>query len=310
MFVSYIAIALTPEQALRVLATAFGVVALACLIFAVALPGLGTHETGPYTGVWRGLFAHKNRLGGMMALAAATIAVCPKYNRREIILGCIFVMISSLLVVMSQSKTSIVILLCFLFIIPITNWISGRGLRTLERIVITTLFISVSIAFLAQQKDNILDFLGKDATLTGRTETWSMAWNSILERPLLGYGYRVYWTDQSSARLSAVESWRDKISHSHNTYLDLTLDLGIVGLIGFIFVLTVFLSRLTRRIRKEKDRINLWMAIFVSYMLIVGVTERSILEQSNISWSTFILLYFYLSRENHMSIHNKIRLTN
>lgn len=303
IFISYIAIALTPVQALRVLATAFGAIALVSLIFAIALPGLGTHEAGPYAGVWRGLFAHKNRLGGMMTLAAATIAVCPKHNRKEIILGRICFMTAFFLVVMSQSKTALVILFCFLFLVPITNWASGRGLRTLERLIFAVIVAAACLTVLVQYTDDILEVLGKDATLTGRTETWSMAWDNVLDRPLLGYGYRVFWTDKSPARLAAVESWRDKISHSHNTYLDLALDLGFFGVVGFFIVISIFLVRLSKKIRKERDNTNLWMAIFTAYMLIVGITERSILEQSDIVWSVFILSYFYLSMKSNITLN-------
>ncbi len=295
LFIAYISISLTPERALRVLATTFGIVALVSFAFAVALPGIGTHESGPYAGVWRGMFAHKNKLGGMMALGAATIMVCPKYNQKEVILGFLCALIAVLLVVMSQSKTALVILCTLAVLIPLIHWVSGRGLRTLERIVLVSTILIVGITAAVQHRDEIFSSLGKDATLTGRTDTWSLAWENFLDRPVFGHGYRVFWSDKSPARLSATESWRDKISHSHNTYLDLALDLGLLGVIGFLAVLMLFMKRLSRRIREKKDKVNLWMVIFAAYMLVVGITERSILEQSDIVWSIFVLSFFYLS---------------
>ena len=296
LFVSYVAIAFTPEQALRVLALSFGVTALVSLSFAIALPGMGTHEAGPYTGVWRGMFAHKNKLGGMMVLAAATIIICPKYHKKEKVLGYLGACISLFLVVMSQSKTALVILFALIFSLPLIHWMSGRGLRTLERVIFVLIIVFSCAIAVFQQKDTILEALGKDATLTGRTETWLLAWNNVLEHPAFGHGYRVFWSDRSPARMAPVEGWRDKISHSHNTYLDLALDLGFVGSLAFLAILSLFIKRLFHRIRKQKDKINLWMFSFLFYMILSGITERSVLEQSDIVWAVFVLSYFHLSK--------------
>ena len=295
LFISYAAVALSPQQALRTMAVAFGAVALGCLVFAVALPGIGTHEAGPYAGVWRGLYHHKNKFGGMMTLAATTIVICPKYSKAEILSGRICASIAVFLVFMSQSKTALVMLVCILLAVPAVHWVSGRGRRTLERIFVVAFLGSVLIAIAVQNTSNILQMLGKDETLTGRTETWNMAWDRVLDRPILGYGYRVFWTDKSPARLGAVEGWRDDISHAHNSYLDLALDLGFVGVGGFIVIVFIFTKRLTGVILKRKDPISLWMFTFMLYMFVVGITGRSILEQSEIVWAIFILSYMYLS---------------
>lgn len=296
LFIGYIAIAFSPQQSLRILAVAFGVTAIISLVFAIALPSLGTHEAGPYIGVWRGVFAHKNKLGGMMALAAATIIVCPKYNKRERISARLGASIAVFLVIMSQSKTALVILCFILVLIPFGYWISGRGLRTVERIIFFSIFSSLILVVVTRNAEFILDLLGKDMTFTGRTETWSMAWDNVLKHPVFGHGYRVFWSDKSPERLAAVEGWRDKISHSHNTYLDLALDLGFAGVFGFLVILFIFFFRLMKKIRREKDGVNLWMLTFSAYMLIVGITERSVLEQSDIVWAVFVLSYLYLSR--------------
>lgn len=297
LFVCYAAIALTPERAVRILSAVFGTIAVICLVFALALPGLGTHEAGPYAGVWRGLFGHKNRLGGMMVLAVVTIYLCPKHNKKEVLLSRICLPIALFLVFMSESKTALLILVCLSFIIPALFWMSGRGSRSLERALFVSLFGIIITSIVVKNTTDILEILGKDPTLTGRTETWELAWDNVLERPAFGYGYRVFWSDKSPARLGSVEGWRDKISHSHNTYLDLMLDLGFVGFFCFLIVLWIFMRRLSRVLYFRKNSVAIWMLAFVAYMVVVGITERTVLEQSDIVWAIFILSTFFLSYE-------------
>ncbi|MDH3663356.1 MAG: O-antigen ligase family protein, partial [Alphaproteobacteria bacterium] len=295
LFISYTTIAVSPERAMRLLAAVFGITAISSLVFALALPGLGTHEAGPYVGVWRGVFAHKNRLGGMMVLAVVTIFLCPKHTKNELIAARIGIVTAALLIIMSQSKTALLIFLFLTLILPVMNWLSGKRSRSLERAVFVLLFGIIFASLLAKNTDTILEFLGKDITLTGRTGTWQLAWDNIHERPILGHGYRVFWSDKSPGRLVGIESWRDKISHSHNTYLDLMLDFGFFGFVWFLLILAIFLRRVSRILYFHKDSIAIWMLAFAAYMIVVGITEKTVFEQSDVVWAVFILSVFYLS---------------
>jgi len=297
LFICYTAIALTPERVIRILAVAFAAIAIVCVVFAVALPGLGTHEAGPYAGVWRGLFTHKNRLGGMMVLAAVTLFLCPKYSRNEKRASNICIAIAVFLVVMSQSKTALLAFFVLSTSILALLWLAGRRSKSFERAIFVFLFGAISVSLLANNSTQILEMLGKEPTLTGRTDTWELAWDNVKNRPLLGHGYRVFWSDRSPARLGNFEGWRDNISHSHNTYLDLLLDLGFVGFLSFLFIIVVFIRKMSHIIYEKKDRSAIWMISFVIYMIFVGITEKTVLEQSDIVWSIFILSIFIVSRE-------------
>jgi hypothetical protein len=64
--------------------------------------------------------------------------------------------------------------------------------------------------------------LGRDNTLTGRTEVWADILPARTQQPLLGYGFGSFWTD---ARRQLYD-----IPTAHNGYLDILLELGEVGL--------------------------------------------------------------------------------
>ena len=77
--------------------------------------------------------------------------------------------------------------------------------------------------------DLILDLLGKDATLTGRTELWYFVNIFISQRPLLGWGFGAFWC-QEIRRLNEISrnlGW--SIPQAHNGLLELLLEVGAIG---------------------------------------------------------------------------------
>ena len=73
-----------------------------------------------------------------------------------------------------------------------------------------------------------LGFLGRDPTLTSRTVVWDFAIQMIEARPLLGYGYGVFW-DSYGGLL--------KVSHAHNGYISAALDVGLCGAILLVLLI-------------------------------------------------------------------------
>ncbi len=122
-------------------------------------------------------------------------------------------------------------------------------LARLGGITLFGLFIGLLVVFWFDVGDfsTLLNSVGKDTTLTGRTELWDAAKTSIASHPILGVGYQAYWQVGS---WGAEELW--KISyvtnktgyHFHNTYLEVAVDLGFVGLSIFLLTLVAFVARM------------------------------------------------------------------
>lgn len=79
---------------------------------------------------------------------------------------------------------------------------------------------------------DILNILGRDPTLTGRTLLWSWGVGVGWERPVFGWGYAGYMESdlaQSQAR-SIAQFQAYEVPHFHNSYVQMFVDLGAVGL--------------------------------------------------------------------------------
>lgn len=83
------------------------------------------------------------------------------------------------------------------------------------------------------------------ASLTGRIPLWEELLDSIGERPWIGHGYLAYWDAKQVERLEDIFHW--EIPHGHNLYLDMMLDVGVLGLVCLIVVIGCALIESVRR---------------------------------------------------------------
>jgi exopolysaccharide production protein ExoQ len=142
----------------------------------------------------------------------------------------------------------------------------------------------VGILFLPQ----VLNALGRNATLSGRTEIWNLVLVSIGKRPLLGYGFYAFWLGLrgESARLIVGTNW--VFGYAHNGILEIWLQLGLAG-VGLFFI-TLFQA--TR---------NAWTCLrsgcppgFQWYIGIIALTMLYNVDESTVLWPIDLLSILYL----------------
>ena len=145
-------------------------------------------------------FSHKNELGSGMVLGLITLACLWNSPRgiSRIGFGAAFLLLL-LLLCLSASATSLFIAVALAVALPLA--LRSRSKHNIKPLAVCAI-LSAGIAALVLfgiGTDQVLSFFGRDATLTGRTSLWADVTNAIAERPLLGYGYGVFWTDDGPA---------------------------------------------------------------------------------------------------------------
>jgi exopolysaccharide production protein ExoQ len=89
--------------------------------------------------------------------------------------------------------------------------------------------------------------LGKDATLTGRTMLWQYALAEIAKRPFFGTGYYAFWLP---GNLLAQAIWRYFDVRGgfsfHDTYLEVAVELGCLGTAVLVVMLVMTIQRAVR----------------------------------------------------------------
>jgi O-antigen ligase len=72
---------------------------------------------------------------------------------------------------------------------------------------------------------------GEAASLTGRTGLWDVVWPAIVERPVLGHGYHA-----SRFLSSEVEGAFAEAGHTHNSFLEVLYNNGLIGLLPVLMM--------------------------------------------------------------------------
>ena len=141
-------------------------------------------------------------------------------------------MLAVIFLVFTRSKSPMWLLPCVLFSTPLvlasrrisTKLVFSLGLP----IVISVLTIgSVSSDFIGTVVHSLLS----DPSFTGRDVIWRFTLDHIAERPVLGYGFQAFWgTSELKSAWSYLESWGYRASDAHNSYLNVAVMTGVVGL--------------------------------------------------------------------------------
>lgn len=287
LFGLYFATRYSLKQQLQLLGWMFGIAVVLSLLFGVALPKYGVMG-GMHAGAWRGIYFNKNSLGKMMIPSAMTFLLLAfSTPRNRWLLWCGFSLSVSLLL-LSTSKSSLinlVQLIAAFFVFRTFRWRYELMIPAL--IAIATVGGGLSVLFTANA-DTVLGSLGKDATLTGRTDLWPYVLEMIEKRPWLGYGYNGFWLglDGESAYIWRATGW--KPPNAHNGLLDLWLDLGLLGVSVFLLGFWTSLLRALAWARLSRTSDGLWPVIYITFMVLANLTESTLLERNNVCWVLYV----------------------
>jgi O-antigen ligase len=207
------------------------------VLFIKCYPDLGSaYSPEDMTIMYFGVTTFKNLLG-MISMVFGLASVWSfmgayevrgmPHRTRHLIAHGVIVGIAIWLIVTADSMTS---LSCFVLAGSVMVLISQRWVTRWPSSVHLIVWTAVAIPLFALFIDTVgtlVHSLGRNTSLTGRTAIWK-AVLSLHTNPLLGTGFESFWL---GSRLESVWNMSVKgIQEAHNGYIELYLNLGLVGL--------------------------------------------------------------------------------
>jgi O-antigen ligase len=276
-------------QLAEVMAIAFAILVVASLLFAIAVPRIGVMSE-IFPGAWRGVWPEKNALGGNMALFFPAFATAAIYRPKRRWLWWGMAGLSVVLLLLSTSKTSLVAMMlgmaAMAFIALVRRGPAAAVGMSYAAVVV--IFAGAAIVLLASNL--LFAVLGKDATLTGRTLIWSAVMNQVEHRPWLGYGYGTVWTDEGAwgPLPWIVKQAGFRPQHSHDSWIEQWLWLGLVGLWGWILFWGQTMITAVVAVFREKGA---YLALpFVLVYSLISITESVTLTYNDLRWVLFVAI--------------------
>jgi exopolysaccharide production protein ExoQ len=138
---------------------------------------------------------------------------------------------------------------------------------------------------------------GKDMTFSNRVLIWQIIKEHIQLSPILGSGYGAYWVGPVATSPSNVFISRMYIypTQSHNGFLEVTNDLGFVGLIFLLGYLIAYVRQCLGLMKFDRALAALYLAI-VFQQVIINLSEAAWITARSASSNLMILATICLAR--------------
>lgn len=246
---------------------------------------------------WRGFSYTKNTLGQWAMVCIILSYYIYKMEKGFAkLIAAVAVLFSLALLVGSRSATSISTfflmgIMGLLFSIDELFKPLGLGRAASVIIFLFSLIVIASFVFISPEIiGTVTETIGKDPSFSGRTDLWTAMLISIFHHPFLGTGFRAFWgvnpPSQYLEHINAVFVWLP--NESHNAYIDITNELGFIGLGIFVVMIVKYFVNL-RKLNSSSP----WKW-FIIAALIISMQESVLFNVGNFLGVMFIISYLIL----------------
>ncbi len=266
-----------PVEIFQMIAVAFAVGIVMDLFWVLAMGPLGQDNKGQ----WDGLGTQKNSLGNHGLLAVMVFIIGARTYRRFRVPFYLLTLVSIVLLVGSNSKTSLGagLITAGSFVV----FLVYRARKTLVGAVTIALVtgLAVTVAFVTANLEAVTGRFGKDPSFTGRTDLWAEVIRAVERKPWLGFGFDGYFGGplSESHLITAFARFDWGPNHAHNALLESALHVGIPMTLVYLAFNFRALRRAIDHIRWVRGPIGLFPLVYLTMMAITSVTESGIFNQ-------------------------------
>ncbi|MEZ3160032.1 O-antigen ligase family protein [Microbacterium sp. BWT-B31] len=233
----------------------------------------------------QGIMGNANLLGpvALLAIIVFAIRIAARAPRRAILW--IWIAVSAYLLVRAASATAylaaaaVVVVLVTILLMRTTR---RPGERTKYYVAYALVAVGAGLALLLL-REKILDALGRSADLTGREDIWSAVLQRAAQRPFAGWGFATPWVTTDPAFDGWIIDHGVSVMQAHNMWIDVLMQLGVVGLGILILLYAAFTwrawffavdrPRWDLRADRPYSPLTLLPSLVITILLVQGVAE-------------------------------------
>jgi O-antigen ligase len=245
---------------------------------------------------YQGYFNGKNYLGECAAIAflPSLYGLLERGWRRAF--SAVLVVISVLLVFLSDSKTAFGLAL----VCPFLTWLT-LFVKKVTRISPAIILLLVPICYFVFTLfthysifSRLSYILYHDSTLTGRTIIWDFAETEIARSPLIGWGYQSFWLVPNSPSLEAP-GWVKEMPNAHNGYYDTMLEMGYIGLALLLTFIVATLHAVGRVADRDPRRAQVLLSLAL-FIILYNFFESLWARGFEFLWVLFVIVAAEIAR--------------
>jgi exopolysaccharide production protein ExoQ len=269
------------EKLMELLLLTCGISAAATVALLLVAPGMAEDNGGLH-----GIFTQKNVLGEAMAIGALASLHHMRSHSRT--LGILMLILFTAVTLISWSTTSLINILVFCVLSALIPALAKGGTPRVIAIVMIALLAPI-VMLVALRPDTALEMMGKDPTLTGRTELWAYVQADIYQRPLFGWGYGAFWQPSNPAAMEISSALGWFVPQAHNGILELLLNVGVAGTIVLILVWLRNLVFAIRCMRTSERPLAISTLLCLCGIIVTSVSETVMIEPFQVTTAIFFI---------------------
>ncbi|WP_353258816.1 O-antigen ligase family protein, partial [Prochlorothrix hollandica] len=274
-------------------------VSFVSIFYAIAVPSIGQHSAmTPWPGSWKGLFVHKNAFGSFMTLTAGMIFIKIWFTQHKQPIIFVPLLLLIIAALFSGSKGALILSQVFCILIfsyTLIRWRGKRGLIFIYILVVTSILV---IGILTAIWNPLMLAIGKDPTMSARTEIWKYIRLQLSSSPILGFGRGAFWI--TPRFLSGIwQATGDVPANAHNGFYELALDIGYLGLLVFFASFFVNVGKALKLAYKAKKPEYMWPLAFLTFIIMQNMLESFLMRQESFNWVMYLVVSSSLDKWNH-----------
>jgi len=282
---------LTLPQVARLLFYAVLLLLVLSIILALFVKNAGISHDSRVAGgaVWSGVFTGRIILGAMAAWGVLLVLL-----RKYVgwIATLVMLVCATLCLYESHAAGAIVAVATSLAFAVAIIQLRAMTLSTASKVLILGVGSAAAVAIVLTLTPIILTALGRDTTLTGRTDIWQLYLPKALEHPILGQGPGSFSEpSQITAEIFFRLGHLGEIRTPHSMYIALLGEVGILGLLAEVGALLYIAFVLPFRTPNSATLVCGAGAVLT---LVGGLAESDMLYQPTLS--LFFLMMLFASR--------------
>jgi exopolysaccharide production protein ExoQ len=241
----------------------------------------------------RGFFTHKIMASLFAVIGAIGVLATMRGGRRLFFLSLLGVFVA-----MTSSATGLVLFLMAVALFPLVNLFARKRVRPFDFFVILSVAGLLAAVVGLAQVQSVLEDLGRDPTLTGRTYLWSFGLDVWKERPLVGWGFNAYLNSDLKTEINAVfRALGDyDVPHFHQSFLQTAVDFGLVGLVFLVYVIGYVLITSYRYAVSVDRASGVFAFVSMSVMCVAATTMFLFFNYNHFATLLTFMLFFALRR--------------
>jgi exopolysaccharide production protein ExoQ len=248
-----------------------------------------------------GIYVHKNLLASVLCVGVISMLFRERSSLSLVLGGSVY----GLSLYLSLSSAAWVLAGLAVVLTLLRPFVAGLHAATRRAIFAVTGPVALGAGLVVTRAySDLVGLLGRDATLSGRTDIWQASLRAVHQEPILGYGWGIaYEPDSIPAQIIRSQTGY-YVAHAHNAALHIALHLGLLGVVvmSLAFIRIAWLA--LRDGAEAPTREAVATLMFATYVWLYAVIEPVF---QGVGWFILAMTLTYLNNRKGVTAKSRLR---